>query len=241
MFKVAVIGSKGMLGKEVVKCLPDDELYLPGHIFNIGEVSVELRDCDFIINCAGAIPQQNSDMTCMIHDNALLPHMLANMGKPMIHVSTDCVFSGSLPEPARYIASDIPNPVDAYGMTKALGEVTNSKVMNLRTSFIGYDHGLLEWLLQQRLKDTINGWTNARWSGSSARAVAKAIVSLIGDDFRAGTYNLATKQSITKYDLLRHLVNRLGLRVHVVPQDYPIINRALAPDFELPFIAEAEL
>lgn len=243
--RIAVIGARGMLGREVVRQLEKtnhDDLYLPiFHIDRSEQLMDDLPSCDMIINCAGSVPQKQPDIDCMIHNNSVLPYILADFDIPMIHVSTDCVFSGLVPPPFLYSSDRSPDPNSPYGMTKALGEVQSSRVMNIRTSFIGRDHGLYAWLLENRNTNMVIGWTQAWWSGSSAKEVAKVIVGLMDQGWVSGTYHLATEKPISKYDLLCHLVNRIGLRVNVVPNDRPIINRGLVAEFVLPPIDESEL
>ncbi len=236
--RIAVIGVRGMLGSQVLRVLEAgySDLYVPDfRIGNVRQVADDLPTCDFIINCAGAIPDKVTGVSCMIRDNALLPHILAGFGVPMIHVSTDCVFSGTLDAPLKYVSNTIADATSVYGQTKALGEVTSPTVMNLRTSFIGKEHGLLAWLLRQQ--GSVSGWTRAMWSGSSVEVVAQGIVTAMSN-FKAGTYHLATREPMSKYDLLVWLVGELGLDLTVVPTDKPVINRALAADILLPAITE---
>jgi dTDP-4-dehydrorhamnose reductase len=241
--RVAVIGSHGMLGKAVVT-----ELIEQGHevgycprcnIMDFDRMAKGIGECDAIINCAGVIPGKDNSPYRMIEANALGPHVLARYRKPMINVSTDCVFRGDRrPMRLSYKYTDVPDAVDDYGRTKALGEVHTSYILNLRTSFIGFDHGLLAWLLDSRNKESVQGWSNAMWSGSSVKAVAREIVRQVLPDAaqHGGTYHLATREPISKYQLLEHLVERLGLQVKVIPTEFPYVNRVLEPDYTLPQI-----
>src|SRR4030065_518975 len=69
----------------------------------------------------------------------------------MIHISTDCVFSGRT---GNYSEEDPTDAVDLYGKTKALGEVNYPHTVTLRTSIIGRELkarlGLIEWFLSQQ-------------------------------------------------------------------------------------------
>ena len=121
---------------------------------------------DVVINCIGIIKQLpvSKDPIASISINSLFPHKLAAAcsvtGARMIHISTDCVFSG---DKGNYIESDRPDATDLYGRTKALGEVDYADCVTLRTSIIGHElkgkYGLVEWFLRQEGK--VKGFTNA--------------------------------------------------------------------------------
>ena len=106
---------------------------------------------DIVINCIGIIKQLPvaKDPLISITINALFPHQLAHackdVGARMIHISTDCVFSGKKGE---YTEQDFPDADDLYGRTKLLGEVAYPHCVTLRTSIIGHElkgqHGLIE-------------------------------------------------------------------------------------------------
>ena len=117
--------------------------------------------------------------------NALFPHRLARLclatGTRLIHISTDCVFSGLK---GSYTEDDKPDPVDLYGHTKLLGEIDRPGCVTLRTSIIGRDFvkrvGLLEWFLSNR-SGQVNGFTRAIYSGLTTQALASVIQQLILD------------------------------------------------------------
>src|SRR5688572_14501723 len=112
---------------------------------------------DVILNCIGIVKQDKAakDPLMSITVNSLFPHRLANMardaGARLIHLSTDCVFSG---RDGNYAEDDLPDPPDLYGRSKLLGEVDGDGCLTIRTSMIGRElrgsHGLIEWFLSQR-------------------------------------------------------------------------------------------
>ena len=63
--------------------------------------------------------QEASDPILTITVNSLLPHRLANLcagrGVRLVHMSTDCVFSG---RKGAYTKDDLPDPDDLYGRSK---------------------------------------------------------------------------------------------------------------------------
>lgn len=236
---VAVTGSQGMLGKRVV-----DECLVVGYTVYkpIAPTSNYERDkmagSDVIINCAGAIPQKNSSREAMVHSNTYLPHRLAELAVPVLHVSTDCVFSGNLERGKRYTVNHVTDAITDYGRSKALGESRATHVCNVRTSFIGPEHGLMKWLLDQPTGEVISGWHNAMWSGSSVDTVARSLVQMV-PSLVEGEYNniehLATLTPIRKYDLLVYLAQKYKPTIKVSCDTLVCgINRALDSTIELP-------
>ncbi|HEX2186510.1 MAG TPA: SDR family oxidoreductase, partial [Chloroflexota bacterium] len=126
---------------------------------------------DVIVNCVGVIKQrpEAQDPITAIRINALYPHQLYEIagaaGAHLVHVSTDCVFSGSR---GQYSESDVPDPPDLYGRSKALGEIDAPGCLTLRTSIIGRElrssYGLIEWFLSQS-GGAIRGYARAIYTG----------------------------------------------------------------------------
>ena len=100
---------------------------------------------DFVLNAVGIVKQRADAKAAIpsIAVNSLWPHVLADAcarhEARMVHVSTDCVFSGSR---GGYVESDVPDAFDLYGRSKLLGEVTDREnAVTLRTSIIGWQLG----------------------------------------------------------------------------------------------------
>ena len=95
-----------------------------------------------VINAIGIVKQRDKEQEIVssIKINSLLPHQLAGIcqkqGSRLIHISTDCVFSGKR---GCYLESDVPDAEDIYGRTKLLGEVMGAGCLTLRTSIIGLE------------------------------------------------------------------------------------------------------
>lgn len=164
---------------------------------------------DIILNCIGIIKQRNEAQNSLlsIELNALLPHKLAKFVEGtksrLIHISTDCVFSG---KKGNYSEEDPSDAKDLYGKTKFLGELTNyNNSITLRTSIIGPEIkgglSLLEWFLSQ--KESVNGFTNAIYSGFPTTELINIIENyIISNSFISGLYNVAS-DPISKYELLK--------------------------------------
>lgn len=186
-----------------------------------------------VINATGIVKQRPEAHELEISNevNALFPHRLAQVCRAnaarLIHLSTDCVFSG---EKGNYTESDRPDPVDLYGQTKLQGEVDAPGAITLRTSMIGPEldrkTGLVEWFLAQKGK-TVKGYRKAVFSGFVTAELARLIEKLIARHPDAhGVYH-ASSAPISKFDLLARLNQKLGLGVTLVPDDSVICDRSL--------------
>jgi dTDP-4-dehydrorhamnose reductase len=187
---------------------------------------------DAVINAVGIVKQRPdaADAIRNIEINALLPHRLAQLcrdvGARLVHMSTDCVFSG---RKGNYAESDTADADDLYGRTKHLGEVHAPNALTLRTSFIGREllrkTGLLEWFLAQT--GTIRGFRRAIFSGFTTIEMARIIEMLLTRfPQAAGVYQVAA-EPISKHDLLTLVKNRLGLAVRIEPYDDFVCDRSL--------------
>ncbi len=245
--KVWVTGHKGMLGSEVVGALErlgyealttSLDISAPLEV----EEALDLGRPDTVINCAGKL--KSADPLDMVRANALGPHVLKQACERynirLIHISTDCVFSG-LPDARResYQVGDQPDPVDLYGRTKLVGEsIVDSNVLVVRTSFVGMSGGLLYWLRQNQGKE-VEGWDWAYWNGTSVPVLAEWLAGE-ADNGLTGLVQVASAEKVSKFWLLNELSNLLGLGVTVKPVNEPRIDRALAPTIPgLPPLREA--
>jgi dTDP-4-dehydrorhamnose reductase len=186
-----------------------------------------------IINCVGVVKQKSeaNDPLVAVPINTILPHRLARLGQlvgaRLVHVSTDCVFSGSR---GLYQESDTPDATDLYGRSKLLGEVVDApNAVTIRTSIIGPElhtrHGLLEWFLSQ--KDRIYGYSGAIFSGLPTVILAEIIRDLVlpNVEFR-GLYHVSA-DPINKFDLLRLFSQIYQKDIQIVPREDPRVDRSL--------------
>lgn len=188
---------------------------------------------ELVVNAVGIVKQRPAakDRLASIEVNALLPHRLAEVcqaaGARLVHLSTDCVFSG---QKGRYVEGDVPDPKDLYGQTKLLGEVDAPHALTLRTSIIGLEQGragsLIEWFLAQR--GTIRGYRQAIYTGLTTTEMARAIEALVTEQPALhGVWHLAA-EPIDKYDLLTRLSRLLGRTdVEIAPDDSFRCDRSL--------------
>lgn len=188
---------------------------------------------DLILNCIGVLingSKNHPDNAILI--NAYFPHLLKKIsdeiGAKLIHISTDCVFSG---KKGNYTETDFRDADDIYGRSKALGEIINDKDLTIRTSIIGPElkikgEGLFHWFMQQ--KGTINGFKTAIWGGVTTLELAKAIDYAITQN-QTGLIQLSNGIGITKYDLL-HLFKRIWNRkdIKIQPFDGNGVDKSIA-------------
>jgi dTDP-4-dehydrorhamnose reductase len=191
---------------------------------------------EVIINCIGIVKQLPAaqDPLQSIAINALFPHQLAQICRQkkirLIHLSTDCVFSG---HKGNYTETDPSDAEDLYGKTKFLGEVDYPGCLTLRTSIIGREldttHGLIEWFLSQEGK-TVSGYKKAIFSGLTTIALSAIIAEILADHpHLSGVYQIAS-EPISKYDLLNLVKKTYNMKIRIVPDETIINNRSLNPE-----------
>lgn len=190
---------------------------------------------DVVVNCAGLTKHkpEADDPLVSIPINTLMPHRLAGLckliGARMIHVSTDCVFSG---EKGGYFESDFADARDVYGKSKALGEVVYAHTITLRTSTIGHElqskFGLLDWFLSQ--KRSCKGYTHAIFSGLPTVVFAQVVRDIVIPNKKlSGLYHVAA-EPINKFELLKLVAEVYGKIIDIVPDDKLVIDRSLNAD-----------
>lgn len=187
---------------------------------------------NIIINCIGLIKQlrDSNDPLVILPLNSILPHRLSKLadmiGARFIHISTDCVFSGSKGD---YRESDNADAIDLYGTSKYLGEVLYSNSVTLRTSIIGHEldtsNGLVEWFLSQ--EDSCLGFENAIFSGLPTVVLAKIIRDIVIPRKMTGLYHVAS-QPISKLNLLRLIAEIYRKDIKIIPDAKLKMNRSLS-------------
>lgn len=189
-----------------------------------------------VVNCVGVIKQLQSakDPLATIPINSLLPHRVALLceavGARMIHVSTDCVFTGRKGD---YLESDAPDADDLYGRSKLLGEVDYPHAITLRTSIIGEElgggaNGLVGWFLAQ--SGQVKGFRRAVFSGFPTVVLATIMKDVVAprEDLR-GVYHVSA-DAIDKFSLLQLVKQAYGKSIEITPDDALVIDRSLNSD-----------
>lgn len=223
--------------------------------FSILRGIIEAGDYDAVINAVGILNQEaekNKPLAVLL--NSYLPHFLSditeNIKTKVIHLSTDCVFSGKT---GGYNENSLPDGTDFYSESKALGELNDEKNLTFRTSIIGPDPdengiGLFNWFMKQ--EGTVKGYTKVIWTGVTTLTMAKAAERALIENI-TGLYHLVNNCPISKYNLLKmfnkHVRNG---QLDIIPFDTENVNKSLVntrtdfsfkvPDYETMIIEMKE-
>ncbi len=187
---------------------------------------------DSVVNCIGILNQfAENNKAAATYLNAYLPHYLVqlteNTNTQIIHMSTDCVFSGAR---GQYLETDVPDGTTFYDRSKALGELDDHKNITLRTSVVGPDInedgiGLLNWFMKQQ--GQIRGFTGAIWTGQTTLQLAKTM-EVAAMERATGLYNMVPETSISKYELLKLFNKHLKKNaLDIVPVDKMAADKSL--------------
>ena len=235
--KILVLGSTGMLGHQVVTYLKSfDNIsvidisrknrFSPETLIvnimesNILESKILQIKPDYIINCIGILVDGSKNTALATYINAYFPHYLKEIcnkiDSKLVHISTDCVFSG---ESGEYKEDDFRDGKGIYAQTKILGEIIDDTNLTLRTSIIGPElkengEGLFDWFVKQ--ESDIKGYINSIWSGITTLELAKAIKWSIDNDI-TGVYHVTNNCSISKYEMLKFFKKYTNKEIEIKP------------------------
>jgi dTDP-4-dehydrorhamnose reductase len=239
---VLVTGCTGILGRAVVDhgleqgvpvVATFHERPAPGGVAGEGALRLDItRERDVfavldsvrprtVINCAGLTKALCDDVARAWLVNAVGPRIVSaaaeRSGARLIHVSTDCVFSG---DRGPYDERSTPDARDTYGRSKLAGETCEPPHLTVRTSFIGNEsgtrNGLLAWFLSQEGRAT--GFTNHLWSGLTAPALARLLLTLADRPDVSGLVHLHGEDT-SKARLLYLLKHAYGSDVEIVDDE----------------------
>lgn len=197
--------------------------------------AIEESGADVVVNCIGVVKQADaaSDPVTSIQVNSLFPHQVAALcrerGKRFVHISTDCVFTGSK---GAYTEDDLPDAGDLYGRSKLLGEATGPGSLTVRTSIIGRElassYGLVEWFLgEAEAGDAVRGFSRAIFSGFTTQALADTLIEVIVEHPELEGLWHVSAEPIDKDLLLKMLRDGYGLSTEITPDDSVVIDRSL--------------
>lgn len=233
--KVILFGSNGMLGGYIksyflynninVICLTraDIDIATANHK-DLEEklVSYGINNDTIIINAAGLIPQASAQRSVHSYDyikvNSIFPSVLSTIssrfGAKFIHITTDCVFSGSKGSYNEIAVHDAP---DMYGISKSLGENLHCTI--IRTSIIGEElhnkRSLLEWVIKNK-NGVVNGYKNHVWNGVTCLQLAKIVLHIIQDKlYWTGVRHVFSPSPVSKYDLISYINNIYDLNITI--------------------------
>tara|TARA_R100000234_G_scaffold62075_1_gene37593 strand:- start:162 stop:971 length:810 start_codon:yes stop_codon:yes gene_type:complete len=234
MTRIVVLGSTGMLGHKVFEYFSNlegyevfgsyrNELVAPARnsfAFDAeNPVWSNIPECDYVLNCIGVIKPFMKDNTVgAIKINSLFPWVLSGWCEDnntrLIHITTDCVFSGN---DGSYTEKSLHDCLDDYGKSKSLGEPTNCMV--IRTSIIGEEihknASLIAWAKSQK-GTTINGFTNHYWNGITTLEYAKVCQQIIDSGLHSvGLFHVHSPEPVNKLELLKFISDRFKLELNI--------------------------
>ncbi len=246
MKKVLVLGTTGLIGHQVYYYLKSKGYDVIGmaHIRQLDDTTIQIdaRDehefirnilnvaPDTIVNCMGIlIAEANQNPEHAVFLNAYMPHRLKRVADDikakLIHISTDCVFSG---KKGGYTENDIKDADGIYGRAKALGEITAEPHLTLRTSVVGPElkeegEELFHWFMKQ--EGSVQGYTKSLWSGVTTLELAKAVEWAISGDI-SGLYHVTNGVPINKYKLLMLFKKYTGKNIDIVAVEGRVTDKS---------------
>ena len=260
MIKILILGSTGLIGHQVFNYL---NIFREYQLFNLSRsklnsdtLLVDVRNekelvkvieylrPKIIINCIGMlIAESNKSPENAIYLNAFLPHRLLRLSikinAKLIHMSTDCVFSGNKKTP--YVETDIKDGQDFYAISKGLGEIINNEHLTIRTSVVGPElksNGteLFHWFMTQ--SNSISGYSKSIWSGVTTIELAKAVKWAIDKNIN-GLYHLTNNHPINKNDLLKLFKKYTNKNIVINKIDGRVVDKSFIDtraeiDFNIP-------
>jgi dTDP-4-dehydrorhamnose reductase len=249
--KVVVFGSNGMLGNYLCSILSKTKevIKLSRKDFDISKFTCQSLDIflkelnldkkSVIVNCAGIIPQsKNEYIRDYIKINSLFPVCLSMICEfndwNFIHITTDCVFSGSM---GNYDENSKHDETNIYGITKSLGEIGYGTI--IRTSIIGEEiinkRSLLEWVKSNK-NGSVDGYDNHFWNGVTCLQLSMIINQIIDENlYWQGIYHLFSPNQVSKYELIKMIndIYDLNIQINKINKNY--CNKTLTSIFDTHF------
>lgn len=240
--QITVLGSKGMLGTDLMACCRDQNMNVQGYDlpdFNITDaqsltkiVAVSSR----IINCAAYTnvdrAEQEESLATRVNGSAVgdLARLAAAAGIPVIHISTDFVFDGMLDRP--YLETDKPNPINAYGRSKLDGEkqlaAGGCRYCMLRVEWtygragVNFVKKILEAAQTRPVLRVVDDQVG---SPTATKEVAAVICTILKKkEFPEGIYHLAADGYTSRYEMARFLCRIKKIQTPIEPcktADFP--------------------
>lgn len=254
--KILVLGAAGQIGTELMRAAWDEDAQVTGlgrsqcDITRADRVRAAIDDHgpDMVINAAAytSVDGAEGDKAAAFAANAHGPEILASAcsrsGVPLLHLSTDYVFSGMSVKP--YHEVDPVAPVNTYGLSKAAGEAAirsrHSRHIIVRTAWVYSPHATNFVKTMLRLageRDEIGVVADQFGTPTSAADIAAALVAIareLGSTGRSdenamwGTYHYTALGETSWHGLADHVfahLERVGRRrprlKPIATADYP--------------------
>lgn len=237
--KILVLGGSGLVGSRFLELATDYNTVAPSHeeldlldFVNL-ESYLQRSDADIVINFAAftnvdeAEKEKDNAEGIVYKLNVGVPKTLAqtclNLNKYLIHISTDYVFDGTKKTP--YIESDVPGPVNWYGMTKFLGE---EEIKNISPQFLIVRPEMPYSAHFEKKLDIARTFVKMLTEGKEISCVSDQKITptfsdtLVNGLLRlieaksAGIYHLASTNSTTPYDFALMIAEKFGLNKNLI-------------------------
>lgn len=249
--RILLLGKHGQLGWELKRSLPllGEVTSLDREdidLVKLDSFRAELKKLawDILVNASAYtnVEKAEEEPEAAKHINTDAPLIMAEesfqRGGIFIHYSTDYVFDGSKTKP--YVETDLPNPIGTYAQTKHNGEKGIEEVGGasfiFRTSWVYSMRGdnfvtkVIKWSQQNKeLRIVSDQIASPTWSRTLAELTSQALSQMmhLGSSWtlqHRGIYHLASADHVSRYNLARYIVQRMGIPVIVHPastSEYP--------------------
>jgi dTDP-4-dehydrorhamnose reductase len=251
--KIAVIGSTGQLGTDLVKALED------GHeIIGLTHKDIEVADyesClilkehrpDIVIGTAAfhKTDQCEEEPLKTFNVNAIGAKNVAIISKEMeattVFISTDYVFDGTKNEP--YTEDDTPSPINTYGISKLAGELftkQNPKHYIVRIASVfgsagasGKGGNFVETMITKAKKGESISVIDDMWiSPTYTKDAALTLKKIVESKLPYGTYHATNSGCCSWYQFAENIFQLTGLNPVLTPiKSEQLFRKAKRPRF----------
>lgn len=233
--KILLLGKTGLLGSVLFRVFSDkNELFSPSRkqcdVTNINSIrsAIEESRPNIIINATGYTNVDKAEEEYLEAEfvNSFgienLVKTLQEKEIPLVHFSTDYVFDGAKKE--GYAEQDAPNPLSAYGRSKAKGEariINNlTKYYLIRTSWLFGENGknFADAMLKlAKTNDEISVVDDQIGCPTYSLDLARAVKELVENKSPFGIYHLVNDGRCSWFEFAQEIFFQLGLAVKVLP------------------------
>lgn len=243
---ILILGARGMLGTDLMAACLKKGLEVTGYdlpeldIRNEEDLKTVLQGCRGVVNCAAYTQveraEQEPDLAMQINGDAVgqLGRIAALYDIPVMHISTDFVFDGTLERP--YVETDPPNPISAYGRSKWEGE------KQLAASKIRFCIVRVEWTYGRAGNNFVVKLLEAARRQASLRVVddqigsptatselAEVLVQMLClPTFPEGIIHAAAQGYVSRFEMARFICQVKGIDIPITPcrtAEFPSVAR----------------
>ena len=251
--RIAIIGATGQLGSDLVNAFGEGATPLRHDDIEVKDFSSCIRalknnNPDVAINCAAYVKVDDAEDFAeeAFGINAIGAKNVAQacekINAATVYISTDFVFDGTKGAP--YLESDIPNPINVYGLSKYAGEIFtktySSRSYVVRTASLygvkgarGKGGNFVETMIQKaKRKEKIRVVNEIVMSPTYTKDAAGAIKKIVKSGFPPGMYHVTNKGYCTWYEFAKAIFDILRLDVVMKPITIKELNpKAKRPKF----------